>query len=689
MYDWAHLAGRDGGFGLIARRVYAVIRVASLLAATGATLVYGRGTFERLRPDDVVFLCGAVAVAAALGWLRAPAAHFERSSRPTPESDRVGFLAPVLVAVLVRDGWLLAAWCALIGQLVRPPSTHRRPFTERIVTAAMRFPALAAGALIVMPLRTYAAAPASVFALVAFAALGAAFVLAIDLLWFDPLSALRQSRSLIRIWRRHIADSATVLVAVGEMAWGYVAIHAAVTEGALVGVLALLPFVVVAAMLNRMARLNARLHRLALSRQAVDAMLRATDPKPQLRSLLVSIDPRIVRESVEIAAFRRGGSGRWSRLMRFGTPAPSELERLGGRALLQVQVTGDHAVADAAEHGEVRAYAARDAQGGLRGAIIVFRPPDGVTAVASRDFERAADEIGPLLGEYGAIAATRTAASIDILTGLPNRRGVARSLEDAMTHVRSGGRYAVLLLDVDHFKSINDLMGHQTGDRALARIGRIIAEDIRGVDVAGRFGGEEFLVLLRDATRERALQVAERLRVAISTGGVIYADGKAVTVSVGVAYARPTDRSGGCRRARRPRAVPGQGRRPESRRRVAGRRMTAAPIYVIVQLTPTPAWLSLPRPERTRWVEDRFAQLAESFADDESGPLWSQITEMHTTRGTERSVVMLWRIAHDAALDGLGEILGREDVAEFFGVATIGGFHADDRASITEPLIDL
>lgn len=117
--------------------------------------------------------------------------------------------------------------------------------------------------------------------------------------------------------------------------------------------------------------------------------------------------------------------------------------------------------------------------------------------------------------------------------------------------------------------------------------------------------------------------------------------------------------------------------------------MTSAPIYVIVQLTPTAAWLALARDERARWLDDRFAQLAETFADEESGPLWSQVTEMHTTRGTERSVVMLWRIANDAALDGLGEMLQRPDVTAYFGVATIGGFHADDRASITEPLVGL
>lgn len=110
---------------------------------------------------------------------------------------------------------------------------------------------------------------------------------------------------------------------------------------------------------------------------------------------------------------------------------------------------------------------------------------------------------------------------------------------------------------------------------------------------------------------------------------------------------------------------------------------------MIVQLTPTDRWLALGRDERTKWVDDRFAQLGETFADDESGPLWSQITEMHTTRGVERSVVMLWRIADDAALEGLGDILQREDLTTYFGVATIGGFHADDRETITGPLIDV
>ncbi|HEX3464760.1 MAG TPA: GGDEF domain-containing protein [Candidatus Elarobacter sp.] len=529
---------------MIARRVYAVIRAASLVAALALSAVLSPYAVRALRPDDLVFIGGALVVTLLLAWMRAPAAHFERSVRPTPESDRVGLLTPLLLVVLVREGWFWAAWCAMAAQLVRPPGPRRHPFPDRLATAALRFPALFAGVLVMGPLRAAAWPAPSLVGFAVFTVLGAAYVLAIDLLWLDPLTALRQTRSLARIWKRHSADLVTVLTVLAEAAWAYVVAHVARAEGAALGVALLIPLAVVGAVHLRLARVNARLHRLSLSREAVDAMLRASDPQPQLRSLLESIDPRIVRESVEIAAFGRGGTDRWSRLMRFGAALPGDLERLGGRALLEVQVTGEHAHLESDLHGSVHAYAARDAEGGLRGALVVFRPFEGPALVAARDFERAAVEIGPLLGEYGAIAATRSAASLDTLTGLPNRRGVTRALDEAMAHVRGGGRYAVLLLDVDHFKSINDLLGHPTGDRALSRIGHLIGENIRGVDVAGRFGGEEFLVLLRDASRERALQVAERLRLAIETGGLAYADGKPVTVSVGVAYARAADLTG-------------------------------------------------------------------------------------------------------------------------------------------------
>jgi diguanylate cyclase (GGDEF)-like protein len=526
--------------------MYGFVRAASLLVAALAVVVWA-GPARQAFLHDPVFLSGALAIAIVLGVLSAPAAHFERSERPTPESYRVGLLPPLLICVLVQDGWIWAAACNVLAHVVRPPGLRRRAPTERILTAALRVPAWWAASLLLPPLRAAVGGPVSLWTAGAFVAIAAGFLLLADLLWIDPLAALRQGRSLLRIWRRHLADAGSMAIVVAESAWAYVVARVASHEGGLLGLATLLPLVVLAIVLVRLARANARLHRLSLSRAAVDAMLGANDPMPQVRSLLESIDPRITRESVEIAAFGRAGTDRWSRVVRFGPPlAELEVERLGRRALLELQVTGEDTAfqSDSDADGSVCAYAARDEEARLRGALLVFRAPGTEALVAGRDFERAARELGPLLGQYGAIAATRTAATIDILTGLPNRRGVTRALQEAMAHVKHGGRYAVLLLDIDHFKSINDLLGHATGDRVLAEIGRILGESVRGVDVAGRFGGEEFLVLLRDASRERALQVAERLRSTIEQAGLGYADGKPVTISIGVAYARTTDGSG-------------------------------------------------------------------------------------------------------------------------------------------------
>jgi len=521
--------------------VYGIVRAASLMAAVVVAVLCGPAAVRALLPADLAFLTGAGVVALALGMIRPPAAHFERSLRPTPESDRVGLLIPVLIAVLAVEGWFWAAVLNVVASLVRIDGLRRRSLSDRILTSALRFPGWWAAGLVAAPLRGVVSTTPTLSALGIFVGIATAAALLIDLLWIDPLTAARQGRSLLRVWQRHLADRGTVLTALAEAGWGYVVARVFLGDGALLGIGTMIPLLVFAVVLVRFARANARLHRLTISRAAVDAMLRASDPQPQMRSLLESVDPRIVRESVEIAAFGRGGGDQWTRLVRFGPPVTPEVERRGGRVLLELQVTGEDVVVEHYDEGSVQVYAARDGENRLRGALLVYRSPQHAPLVSPREFERAAAELGPLLGEYGAITATRTAATIDTLTGLANRRGVSRAFDEAMAYVRGGGRYAVLLLDVDHFKSINDLLGHQAGDRVLAQIGKVIADNIRGVDVAGRFGGEEFLVLLRDASRERAMHVAERLREAIESGGFAYADGKPVTVSVGVAYARPVD----------------------------------------------------------------------------------------------------------------------------------------------------
>lgn len=122
----------------------------------------------------------------------------------------------------------------------------------------------------------------------------------------------------------------------------------------------------------------------------------------------------------------------------------------------------------------------------------------------------------------------------DVLTGLYNRR----ELEDVDPNRRQLG---VLMIDIDHFKRVNDQFGHEAGDEVLKRVATSITDSIRGQDIAVRQGGEEFLVLLADADDALAQQVAERIRLSISA---IDAEGLApqgrVTISIGVALHRGT-----------------------------------------------------------------------------------------------------------------------------------------------------
>jgi diguanylate cyclase (GGDEF)-like protein len=128
---------------------------------------------------------------------------------------------------------------------------------------------------------------------------------------------------------------------------------------------------------------------------------------------------------------------------------------------------------------------------------------------------------------------------VDPLTGLANRRGIdARAL--ALTASDKAGSFAVLMIDVDRFKPFNDHYGHPEGDRCLAAVAGAIREAVRGgIDVAGRYGGEEFLVMLPSASEAEALAAAERIRRAVEGLAVPHAAGEfgVVTVSVGVALA--------------------------------------------------------------------------------------------------------------------------------------------------------
>ena len=107
-------------------------------------------------------------------------------------------------------------------------------------------------------------------------------------------------------------------------------------------------------------------------------------------------------------------------------------------------------------------------------------------------------------------------AVTDQLTGLFNRLRLDRTLEEEHSrNMRYGTQFCILLLDVDHFKSVNDTFGHQTGDQVLVGIAQALQEGVREVDVVGRWGGEEFLIICRETGIDGALVLAEKLRSSI------------------------------------------------------------------------------------------------------------------------------------------------------------------------------
>ncbi|MDZ7640929.1 MAG: sensor domain-containing diguanylate cyclase [Desulfurivibrio sp.] len=129
----------------------------------------------------------------------------------------------------------------------------------------------------------------------------------------------------------------------------------------------------------------------------------------------------------------------------------------------------------------------------------------------------------------------RAEAGHDALTGLANRRQLSLELaRHWATAQRENSSLAVIMLDLDHFKHYNDTRGHLAGDRLLREIGQIIRDCVRSEDLPVRYGGEEFLILLRRAGDARAEAVAERLREAVAAR-------TEVTTSLGVAGSNPQD----------------------------------------------------------------------------------------------------------------------------------------------------
>jgi diguanylate cyclase (GGDEF)-like protein len=133
-------------------------------------------------------------------------------------------------------------------------------------------------------------------------------------------------------------------------------------------------------------------------------------------------------------------------------------------------------------------------------------------------------------------------ARTDGLTGLPNRRAMQELLSQAAALSRRHHvPFAALSIDIDRFKNINDTHGHDIGDLVIRATASALTEATRAEDVAGRWGGEEFLVLLPHADADAALIAAERIRATIATTSILERPDKSITVSIGIALLRHDD----------------------------------------------------------------------------------------------------------------------------------------------------
>ena len=141
------------------------------------------------------------------------------------------------------------------------------------------------------------------------------------------------------------------------------------------------------------------------------------------------------------------------------------------------------------------------------------------------------------------LKAAEQRSNTDALTGLANRRSLEEFLRSAqIAAMETGEPLSVLMIDIDHFKKFNDSYGHQVGDQVLRLVAKVLQENVRDVDLAARYGGEEMIAVLPGANLDVGAEVAERIRCRISearltrrtTGQEI----ASVTVSIGVAQFR-------------------------------------------------------------------------------------------------------------------------------------------------------
>jgi len=289
---------------------------------------------------------------------------------------------------------------------------------------------------------------------------------------------------------------------------------------------------------------------------AEDVLTVAADRPPAPAADAPLALPRVARRASDVGGSRtllqRAAAETLALLRDVGLPLPAALTDRGTARPAEVLARGRQAAITERVADRVRAAfglshtltAPLRTFDGVIGAIVLSRREASAWPESARRLLRvAAGETAAALERADSFRAAEASAATDPLTGLPNRRYFDEFSSLLATRRRAGDAVAVLMIDIDKFKGLNDTYGHPTGDQVLKSVAGAITAAVRDQDVPARIGGEEFAVLLRNPGPEVAIEIGERVRQAVRELDLHSIGVPGVSVSVGVANASSADES--------------------------------------------------------------------------------------------------------------------------------------------------
>ncbi|MGZ3509055.1 MAG: diguanylate cyclase domain-containing protein [Vulcanimicrobiaceae bacterium] len=512
------------------RKIVRALYIATFAAAVAAVSVHARydaalGTAvgRVLVAVAVVFIAIAVRYSVPIrGRLDKRAPHIE---------DSVSLDLPITLSLLVVVGGTAAAIAVLVGF---PLSAFMR---RRADNFGLAFAGASRALFFVTADLFRPNIPRAIFdyTLPSFGIFLAAVstgMLAYIYLWHIPAAAWCGRISLQRLWRRYIRDRHVWSLLACQTIWAYACCEFMLRGGPLLGLLAWLPVPTIGFLGRSLYLARSDLARMRMTRDAITAMLVERDPIPQISSVVASALGES-RETVQVVASIGSADREWRVVTSIGPPSERGFEELRARAIARLHSRQTRTVTVMDDFHTIVAAGAYDDEGRLVGALCALRDAGSGYSRRVDRLIHVARELAPLLRDLRDIGRAQEAAEVDPLTRLANRATILEHIRATIETQALPG--ALLLLDIDNFKEINDQLGHLAGDRCLRTVGEIVAQSVRGDDRAGRIGGEEFLIVMPHASNEGARAAAERLREAIESCGLRHADGKPITCSIGIA----------------------------------------------------------------------------------------------------------------------------------------------------------